>query len=172
MNGSGDDPTDSGTKPAAGDEAVGGTFVVVAADGPAVLRDAHTGRTLTVSDGEGADLETGDVVEARLHPDESGVTWRLGTVDERRSVAIERVEEPPTAHERSLVPDEAGDLVRTERAGEGELHVIAVPADGTEAAVSDVFDDEVGLRARAARLGVERVEVRSAPGIVCVRYLP
>jgi hypothetical protein len=47
-----------------------------------------------------------------------------------------------------------------------------VPADGAEAAVADVLDDEEGLRLRAARLGVNRVEVRSAEGVVSVRYVP
>ena len=57
------------------------------------------------------------------------------------------------------------------RAGEGELHVLTVPEDGTTDAVADVLDDEETL-ARAARLGVRRVEVRGESGVVSVRYLP
>ena len=62
-------------------------------------------------------------------------------------------------------------MTRRERAGTGELHVLTVPDGETEAAVADVLEDEATL-ARAARLGVERVEVRSEPGVVSVRYLP
>jgi hypothetical protein len=36
----------------------------------------------------------------------------------------------------------------------------------------DVIDDREGTLSRAARLGVNRVEVRSEPGVVAVRYLP
>jgi hypothetical protein len=46
-----------------------------------------------------------------------------------------------------------------------------VPAAETEAAVADVREDEATL-VRAARLGVDRVEIRSETGVVSVRYLP
>ena len=70
------------------------------------------------------------------------------------------------------VVDEGVELTRRERAGTGEIHVLTVTESDTEAAVADVLADTEGLRSRAARLGVERVVVRSAPGVVCVRYLP
>jgi hypothetical protein len=63
-------------------------------------------------------------------------------------------------------------LTRRERAGTGEIHVITVPEEETEQAVADVADDEENTLARAARLGVNRVEIRAAPGVVAVRYMP
>jgi len=50
--------------------------------------------------------------------------------------------------------------------------VVTVPDDGTSEAVDDIVDDREGTLSRAARLGVNRVEVRSEPGVVSVRYLP
>jgi hypothetical protein len=66
---------------------------------------------------------------------------------------------------------EVGELTTRERAGEGEVHVISVPPGRTEQAVADVVEDETTLT-RAARLGVNRVEVRAAEGVLSVRYLP
>jgi hypothetical protein len=63
-------------------------------------------------------------------------------------------------------------VTRRERAGTGELHVLTVPEERTGAAVEDVLADREATLSRAARLGVARVEVRSAPGVVVVRYLP
>ena len=78
----------------------------------------------------------------------------------------------PTTQERAIAADQPdGELTRRERAGDGELHVLTVPDEETEAAAADVLDDEATL-ARAARLGVGRVEVRSEPGVISVRYLP
>ena len=62
-------------------------------------------------------------------------------------------------------------MTRQERAGEGELHVITVPEEETEQATADVLEDEATLT-QAAKLGVARVEVRAADGVVSVRYLP
>lgn len=42
----------------------------------------------------------------------------------------------------------------------------------TEQAVEDILDDREGLLSRAARLEVNRVEIRSQPGVVAVRYMP
>jgi len=64
-----------------------------------------------------------------------------------------------------------GDLVREERAGTGEIHVLKVPEGTADEAAQDVLEDEATL-ARAARLDAVRVEVRSADDIVNVRYLP
>ncbi|PSQ32871.1 hypothetical protein BRD05_09605, partial [Halobacteriales archaeon QS_9_70_65] len=100
------------------------------------------------------------------------VTYALVEVDERRHVTVEESREPPTAQERAIAADQPdGELTRRERAGDGELHVLTVPDGETEAAVADVLEDEATL-VRAARLGVGRVEVRSEPGVVSVRYLP
>ncbi|MFB6301981.1 MAG: DUF5812 family protein [Haloferacaceae archaeon] len=155
------------------EEPAAGTFLVTAVDdASAVLRDVERGRVHTVTDPP-ADLAVGEGVVGRLEPvPPMGVRWRLADVEDRFAISVTESDEPPTAHERSLAPDAVGDLVRRERAGEGELHVLRVPEDRTDAAVGDVLADETELRERAARLGVARVEVRSEPGVVCVRYLP
>lgn len=150
-----------------------GTYVVTHADeDSAVLKDADDGQVHTLADNPG--VERGDVLEATLAPEPPlDVTWRVVGVDERRSLSVERTEEPPTEQERSMAADgTAGDVARAERAGTGELHVLPVDPDETETAVQDVLDDGATLT-RAARMeGVERVEVRSEPGVVSVRYLP
>lgn len=150
-----------------------GTFVVTHADDDsAVLKDADDGQVHTLVDNPGVDR--GEVLEATLSPEPPlEVAWRVVGVDERRSLSIEQSEEPPTEQERSLAAESAtGDIARVDRAGTGELHVLPVDPEETEAAVQDVLDDEATLT-RAARMpGVERVEVRSEPGVVSVRYLP
>jgi hypothetical protein len=141
-------------------------------DAAAVLRDVESERVHTVVE-HPADLAAGEAVVGRLEPvPPMDVRWRLAAVEERFAVTVTESDEPPTAHERDLAPEAVGDVTRRARAGEGEIHVLAVPEEGTEAAVADVLDDETGLRERAARIGVGRVEVRSDPGIVAVRYLP
>lgn len=161
-----------------GERPIEGTFLVTAADdATAVARSVPDGRVHPLSATPGTDepLAEGEVVVGRLEPvGPAALTWCLAAVEKRFTVTIEESDEPPTAHERSLAPDEPGELVRRERAGEGELHVLAVPADpeGTREAVADVLADREGLTERAARLGVDRVVVRSEPGLVCVRYLP
>ncbi|OYR72706.1 hypothetical protein DJ71_19840, partial [Halorubrum sp. E3] len=94
-------------------------------------------------------------------------------VAERRSLSIEESDEPPTVHERELAAETAtGDLAREERAGVGEVHVLTPPEADTTDAVADVIDDREATLSRAARLGVNRVEIRAEPGVVAVRYLP
>ncbi|MGM0399169.1 MAG: DUF5812 family protein, partial [Halobacteriota archaeon] len=89
-----------------------------------------------------------------------------------RSIAVEVSDERPTKTSRDLAATmDEGDLETRERAGTGAIHVITVPADLTDAAVDDVREDESTLR-MAARLGVDRVEIRASPGVVTVRYLP
>lgn len=154
------------------DEQTEGTFLVTAADdGSAVLKDVDDGQVHPLA--SNPDVERGDVVEGVVASDPPlNVAWRLVEANERRSLAVAESDEPPTAQARELAADQAaGELTRRERAGEGELHVVSVPADDTADAVADVLDDEATL-ARAARLGVARVEVRSEPGVVVVRYVP
>jgi hypothetical protein len=167
----GDDPDDP-----AGSATSDGRFLVTHADGDsAVLKDVDGGRVHTLTDNPG--VEAGDVLEATVTPEPPmEVTWRVVEVRERRSLTVEESDEPPTAQERDLAAaQDVGDLARRERAGEGEIHVLTVPASETESAVADVLSDE-GTLARAARLGVARVEVRSATtgthGVVSVRYMP
>lgn len=154
-------------------EATEGTFLVTHADADsAVLKDVDRGQVHTLSENPG--LERHDAVVGAVAPDPPlNVTMRLVEVAERRTLSLRESEEPPTAHERDVAADQAvGDLTREPRAGVGELHVISVPEEETERAVADVLDDEEATLARAARLGVARVEVRSEPGLVSVRYLP
>lgn len=150
-----------------------GTFVVTHAEAEsAILQDAADSQVHALE--TNPDLEPGDVVEATLEavpPMEA--TWEVAEIEARREVIVEESREPPTKQSREAAADQpVGELSRIERAGTGELHVITVPEDGTEQAVADVLDDEAGLIARAARLGVNRVEVRSEDGVVSVRYLP
>lgn len=148
------------------------TFLVTHADADsAVLKDVDDGQVHTL--GENPGVEAADVLEATLAPEPPlEVTWQVIEVAERRSLTVVESEEAPTTQEREIAESQAvGELTRRERAGSGELHVLTVPPDRTDAAAADVLDDE-GTLARAARLGVGRVEVRADAGVVSVRYLP
>jgi len=150
-----------------------GTFLVTAAEEEsAVLKDVETGQVLPLSSNPG--VERGDVIEGVVAPDPPmNVSYQLVETSERRSLSIERSEEPPTANSKELAAgQDVGGLAREPRAGIGEVHVISVPEESTEAAVDDVLDDEELLLSRAARLGVNRVEIRTSPGVLAVRYLP
>ena len=149
------------------------TFLVTHADDDsAVLKDVHNGQVHTLASNPGVAVD--DAVEGTVTPEPPmAVAWELTEIDERRSLSIERSEEPPTARERELAADQpVGDLTKEPRAGTGEYHVISVPNDETDTAVDDVYDDREATLSRAARLGVNRVEIRSQPGVVSVRYLP
>jgi hypothetical protein len=119
-------------------------------------------------------VEVDDAIDGEVSPDPPmEVSWQLTEIEERRPLSIEESEEPPTQQERQLAADQpVGELTREPRAGIGEIHVLTVPEDGTGEAVADVVDDREGTLSRAARLGVNRVEVRSEPGVVSIRYLP
>lgn len=150
-----------------------GTFLVTAADGDsAVLADVNDGQVHTLATNPGVDA--GDAVEGTVAPEPPlNVAWQLVEVAEQWSISVEESTEAPTTLERDIAAEQAvGELTKRERAGTGEIHVLTVAASETDAAVADVLDDEDGLRSRAARLGVERVVVRSEPGVVSVRYLP
>ena len=155
------------------DGATEGTFLVTHADDDsAVLRDVDRGQVHTLASNPG--LSEDDAVEGVVAPEPPlEVTAELVEVEERRSLSIRESREPPTKHERDIAAEQAvGELTREERAGIGELHVISVPEEETEAAVEDVLEDREATLGRAARLGVNRVEIRSEPGVVSVRYLP
>ena len=148
------------------------TFLVTHAEGDsAVLKDVHDGQVHTLSSNPG--VEETDAVEATVAPDPPmNLTWSVVEVAERRDLSTERSDEPPTVHERDIADEQAvGEITRTERAGDGEIHVLTVPPEDTEDAVDDVLDD-AGTLSRAARLGVSRVEVRAEDGVVSVRYMP
>ena len=129
-----------------------GRFLVTHADErSAVLKDVDGGQVHTLTENPG--VESGDL-------------------ETRRNLTVEESPEPPTRQERELAADQpTGEVIKRERAGEGEIHVLPVPEEQTEAAVEDVLNDEATL-VRAARLQVERVEIRSETGVVSVRYLP
>jgi hypothetical protein len=149
-----------------------GTYLVTHADEEsAVLRDVSDGQVHTLA--ENPDLSADEVVEATLEAEPPmEVTYRVREVERRRSIPIEESPESPTRQARELAGDQdVGDVTRRERAGEGQLHVITVPPDETADAVADVIEDEATL-SRAARLGVDRVEIRADDGVVSVRYLP
>lgn len=153
-------------------EEIDDRFVVTSVDeSTAVLKAVGSGGVFTLS--SHPDLEPGEVVVGTVTPEPPlEVSWQLESVDERYSIEFERSHESPTTHARELAADRpTGDLLRDERAGTGELHVLTIPPERTEQAVDDVLEDEATL-IRAAKLGVKRVEVRSVPGLVCVRYLP
>ena len=156
-----------------------GTFVVThASEASAVLQDAVDSQIHTVE--SPPELDVGDVLEAIIEPvPPMNATWRIVEITEQRDVSIEQSAEPPTRQAVETASEqEIGELACIERAGTGELHVITIPNGHAEQAVADVLDDETGLTARAARLGVDRVEVRAAngdgdeTGLVSVRYLP
>lgn len=149
-----------------------GCFLVTHADeGAAVLSAVADGQVHTLDGNPG--LDAGDVVEATLAPvPPMAVAWEVVEVRERWRVAVERVALAPTKQAREAAAGtETGAATRIERAGEGELHVLAVPPERTDVAAADVADDEA-TRRRAARLGARRVEVRAKDGVVSVRYLP
>jgi len=149
-----------------------GTFLVTAADEDSVvLSDVADGQVLTLEENPGFTAD--QVVEATLETVPPMETlWSVASLEETRDVTVEVSDERPTKTSRDLAATmDDGDLEARERAGTGTIHVIAVPEDRTDDAVADVLEDEQTLR-MAARLGIRRVEVRSDPGIVTVRYLP
>ncbi|WP_435145892.1 DUF5812 family protein [Halobaculum sp. P14] len=150
-----------------------GTFLVTHADeDSAVLRDVTSGQVHTLSSNSGVDA--GEAIEGVVAPDPPmNVSWQLVEVESRRSIELVDSDQSPTQNALDIAADQdVGELTRTERAGDGELHVITVPEADTADAAADVLDDRDTTLSRAARLGVNRVEVRTAPGVVVVRYLP
>ncbi len=154
------------------DETAGTFLVTHADDDSAVLKDVHGGQVHTLCSNPGVTVD--DAVDGTVAPDPPlEVSYRLVEIEERRALSIEESDEPPTARERELAAETPSDeLAREPRAGVGEVHVLTPPASETDAAVADVIDDRETTLARAAKLGVNRVEIRSEPGVVSVRYLP
>ncbi|MCG1004090.1 MULTISPECIES: DUF5812 family protein [Halobacterium] len=148
------------------------TFLVTSADDDsAVLSDVTDAQVHTLSENPG--LAEGDVLDATVAPDPPmNVTYSVVDVDERKQIPVEASDETPTPQSKEIAEGlDAGTLETTERAGIGEVHVLGVPEDGIEETVEDVLADEQTI-ARAARIGIERVEVRSGEDFVSVRYLP
>lgn len=148
------------------------TFLVTSAeDDSAVLSDVTDAQVHTLSENPG--VAEGDVLEATVAPDPPmNVTYSVVEVAERKQIPVEASDETPTPKSKEIAAGlDAGDLEPVERAGVGEVHVLGVPEDGVEQTVEDVLDDEQTV-ARAARIGINRVEVRSGEDFVSVRYLP
>jgi hypothetical protein len=155
------------------DDAKESTFLVTHADADsAVLKDVHDGQVHALGSNPGVDVD--DAIEGTVAPDPPlELSWQLIDLAERRPLSIDESEEPPTVRERELAAAQSvGELTREPRAGIGELHVITVDEEQTAEAVDDVLEDREGTLSRAARLGVNRVEIRSEPGVLSVRYLP
>ena len=149
-----------------------GTFLVThAEDESAILSDVRDSQVHTLSENPG--VEAGDVLEATVAPDPPmGVTYSVVDVEERKTIPVETSEESPTNQEVDMAADlPEGDIATTERAGTGEVHVLAVPPENVDDAVGDVRADEQTV-SRAARIGVNRVEIRSGEDFLSVRYLP
>ncbi|MFC7202711.1 DUF5812 family protein [Haloferax namakaokahaiae] len=150
-----------------------GTFLVTAADEEsAVLKNVESGQVHTLSSNPG--VAEDEAVRGTVAPDPPmNVSWQLVDIETRWELSIEQSSESPTTNSKEIASDKGdGELVRTERAGRGEIHILSVPEDLTEQAVEDLLDDREGLLSRAARLDVNRVEIRSSPGVVAVRYMP
>ena len=148
------------------------TFLVTAADDEsAVLQDVTDSQVHTLTTNPG--VEVGEIVAASIEPEPPmEVAWQVVEITDQRTIPVERSPEPPTKQAREIAADQpVGEVTRQERAGEGELHVITVPDGEADDAAADVLDDEETL-ARAARLGVDRVEIRADGRALSVRYLP
>ena len=149
-----------------------GTFLVTHADDESVtVRDVVDSQVLTLSENPG--LETGTVVEATLEAEPPmDVTYEVVELAAERDIPVEVVELEPTQQAKDIAADQpVGELATQERAGIGELHILTVPDGEAAATAEDIVADEETV-ARAARLEVDRVEIRTAPGVVSVRYLP
>lgn len=149
-----------------------GTFLVTEVDEDSVvLTDVADSQVHTVD--ENPDLAVEEVLKATIATEPPlDVVWRFESIDDRRRIEVTRSDERPTKASRDIAEGMAvGDLDRRERTDYGEIHVLTVPPDETEAAAADVVDDRATVT-RAARLGIRRVEVRAADGVVAVRYLP
>ncbi len=146
-----------------------GTYIVTHVDEEsAVLEDVHDGQVHAVTSNPGFD--PGDVVEATLTPEPPmGVTWTID-VTAHRTISIEIVDDSPGERARTLAAEMSPEepLARA-RLDDGELHVLSVPPDRTDDAITDVVEDDA-TRRRAARLGASSVEVRADAGVLDIRY--
>ena len=151
-----------------------GTFLVSESDAEtAILTDVATSQVHPLGEQPDPPLEAGEVIAGELVTQPPTATiYALDSIDDRRTIPVEQSSESPTKQEREIAADQpVGELTRQPRAGDGELHVLTVPDEQTDQAVKDVLEDPQTV-ARAARLGVDRVEIRAAEGVLSVRYLP
>lgn len=149
-----------------------GTFLVTHADeGSVTVRDVVDSQVLTLSDNPG--LESGTVIEATLEAEPPmEVTYAIADLAAEHAIPVEVVDLEPTAQAKEIAADQpVGELTTRERAGTGELHVLTV-LDGEATTTAEAVAADAETVARAGRLGVDRVEIRTAEGVVSVRYLP
>ncbi len=149
-----------------------GTFVVTQVDeDSAVLTDVADAQVHTMD--TNPELAVKEVLDANIATKPPlDVVWQFESIDDRRRIEVSVSEERPTKASREIAEGmTVGNLDRRERTDYGEIHVLKVPPGETETAVADIEAD-VATVTRAARLGIRRVEIRSAAGIVSVRYLP
>jgi len=149
-----------------------GTFLVTHADEESVtVRDVVDSQVLTLSENPG--LDAGTVIEATLEAEPPmEVTYAVADLAAEHTIPVEIVDLEPIQQAKDLAADQpVGELTTQERAGTGELHVLTVP-DSEEAATAEAVAADEETVARAGRLGVDRVEIRTAPAVVSVRYLP
>jgi len=131
----------------------------------AVLQDVASGQVHALAGNPG--LDAGTVVEATIEPvPPTGAAWELTELTDTRDIEVTAVEGSPHEDAVEAAPDETGELAQLAVDGD-TVHVIAVP--DPETAVADVVEDDATLT-RAARLGAERVEVRTGEGFISVRY--
>jgi len=152
---------------------VTGRFVVTAADAESLMvRGVDSAQVLTVTDP--TDLDRWTVFDATLeHADTLGLTMRATSIDHQFMVQIDDQEERPTSRSRSVVTSlDAGASTFLPRQDAGGTDVIALADADHVAARRTMAADVEPVVMRAARLDVSRVELRSAPGILSVRYLP
>jgi hypothetical protein len=149
-----------------------GTFLVTHVDESSVtVRDVVDSQVLTLSENPG--LEAGTVIEATLEAEPPmEVTYAVADLAAEHEIPVAVVDLEPTQQAKGLAADQpVGELTTRERAGTGELHVLTVP-DGEETATAEEIAADEATVARAGRLGVDRVEIRTASSVVSVRYLP
>ncbi len=149
-----------------------GTFLVTHVDESSVtVRDVVDSQVLTLSENPG--LEAGTVIEATLEAEPPmEVTYAVADLAAEHEIPVAVVDLEPTRQATGLAADQpVGELTTRERAGTGELHVLTVP-DGEETATAEEIAADEATVARAGRLGVDRVEIRTASSVVSVRYLP
>lgn len=139
-------------------------------DTSTVLQDVETGQIHPIT---GQSFPAGEIIEATLVPEPPlEVTWTVDTIDRQYAIEITVLDEGPDDHARTIAADTTtGQLHREPLDGGGELHILPVPAEQRAAAIEDIrTDDET--RARAARIGATRVEIRAGEEFLSVRYLP
>jgi len=124
---------------------------------------------------ENPDLAAHQILDATIQENPPlGVSYVVDEIHEVRTIPVEYSDEVPTSQVQTLVTDmEYDQAAAIEREGEGEIHVIHVEPDQTEAAAAGLDEDETTYK-NAARYGVDRVEIRTDEdeGIVSIRYLP